>query len=516
MTVCDFANQPLVDFSQRREREAFEGALKRVERELGREYPLVIGGKRVVTGDWVVSTNPGDHGQVVGRAAKAGLIQAEQAIEAAERAFADWSGLLGTERARVGLRAASIMRRRRHELSATLVLEIGKTWVEADADTAEAIDFLEFYAREAMRLDGPQPLVPMSGTHNELRYVPMGVGVAIPPWNFPLAIATGLVSGPLLAGNSVVFKPSSLAPVIGAKIVDILEEAGLPEGVVNYLPGPGDTVGDYLVAHPKVRFINFTGSRDVGVHINELAARVPTGQRWIKRVIAEMGGKNALIVHASANVEQAVIGITASAFGFQGQKCSACSRVIADASVYGEIVERVAQRAESLNVGPAKLFETEVGPLVDRAQFGKVSEYIDIGREEGRLVAGGERDDATGFFVHPTVFADTPPDSRVMQEEIFGPVVAMTRARDFDEALAIANGSVYGLTGGVYAADPAALARARREFHVGNLYFNRKITGAFVGVEPFGGMNLSGTNTKTGGADYLKLFLQAKVISERV
>lgn len=516
MTLPDFTNQPFTDFSQTHEREAFEDALRSLEARLGAPYPLVIRGRRVETGEWIESRNPSRHVEVVGRAAKASQTEAERAMVAAEEAFPSWSGLPALDRAAVALRATAIMRRRRHELSATMVLEVGKNWAEADADTAEAIDFLEFYAREAIRLEQSQPLVSLRGTQNELRYLPLGVGVVIPPWNFPLAIATGLVSSAILAGNTVVFKPSSLAPVTAARIVEILEEAGLPDGVVNYLPGPGDEVGDYLVAHPRARFINFTGSRAVGVHISELAGRVQPGQRWIKRVVAEMGGKNAIVVDETGNVEEAAAGITASAFGFQGQKCSACSRVIAEATVYEEVVDRVARRAEQLHVGPAREFETDVGPVVDRAQFEKVTGYVEIGRAEGRLVAGGERDDSTGYFVHPTVFADVPPEARIMHEEIFGPVVAITRARDFDEAVSIANGTVYGLTGGLYSRDPARLERARRELRAGNLYLNRKITGALVGVEPFGGFDMSGTNAKAGGSDYLRLFLEAKVVSERL
>jgi len=516
MPIPEFANEPLTDFSIPEHRRECQVAFDQVEGELGREYPLIIDGKRVTTGRWVDSINPSRHDQRAGRAAKADIAEAERAIEAAESAFAAWSRLPARERARIGLRAAAIMRGRRHELSATMVLEIGKTWPEADADTAEAIDFLEFYAREALRLEGRQPLVAAPGTDNELVYVPLGVGVAIPPWNFPVAIATGLVSSAVLAGNTVVFKPSSLTPVCGAKIVEVLDEAGFPPGVVNFLPGPGETVGDYLVAHPKTRFISFTGSRDVGIRVNELGARVAPGQRWLKRVIAEMGGKDAIIVDRSADVDAAAAGITASAFGFQGQKCSACSRVIADAAVYDELVERVARRAEGLRVGPAMLFETDVGPVADAGQFKKVSEYLEIGLQEARLVAGGEADDSRGYFIHPAVFADASPDSRIMQEEIFGPVLAIARARDFDEAIAIANNTVYGLTGGVYARDPLKLAQARRQLHVGNLYFNRKITGALVGVEPFGGFNMSGTDSKAGGYEYLKLFMQGKVISERL
>jgi 1-pyrroline-5-carboxylate dehydrogenase len=516
MPVPEFRNAPLVDFSRPEEREAFQRALGDVERRLGSEYALVIGGKRVTTGSWIESIDPSQRDRVVGRVAKAGRVEADQALAAAERAFADWSRTSAEERARIGMRAAELMRQRRHAISAIMVYEVGKTWAEADADTAEAIDFLEFYAREALRLAEPQPLVPADKTRNALDYIPLGVGLAIPPWNFPIAIATGLVSSAILAGNTAIFKPSSLTPVCGALIVDLLEEAGVPAGVVNFLAGPGDAVGDYLVGHPGTRFISFTGSREVGIHINELGAKVQPGQRWLKRVIAEMGGKDAIVVDASADVEQAVAGIAASAFGFQGQKCSACSRVIVDERVYDEIVERVARRAEALRVGPARLHENDLGPVADGSQFKKISEYIDIGRREARLVAGGEADDATGYYIHPTVFADAAPDSRIMQEEIFGPVLAMTPAKDFDEALEIANGTVYGLTGGVFAQDAAKLERARREFHVGNLYLNRKITGALVGVEPFGGFNMSGTDSKAGGSDYLKLFTQAKVISERV
>lgn len=516
MTTTPFVNEPLTDFSDPGPRAAFEGAILRCEARFGQDYPLVIGGERITTGQWIESRNPSQHDQVVGRVAKAGTAEGARAVEAARAAFRLWSQVPADERARVGLRAAAIMRRRRHELSALIVLEVGKNWVEADADTAEAIDFLEFYARQAERLGAPQPLTRIRGTDNELRYLPLGVGVAISPWNFPLAIATGLVASAILAGNTVVFKPASAAPVTGAVLVEVLEQAGLPQGVVNFVPGAGDVVGEALVQHPEVRFVNFTGSREVGVRLYELAARVAPGQRWLKRAVAEMGGKNAVIVHASADLDEAIAGITASAFGYQGQKCSACSRVIAEAPIYETVVERMVARAEKLRLGPAKLYETEVGPVIDPAQFRKVSEYIAIGRGEGRLVAGGETDDSVGYFISPTIFADVEPDRRIMQEEIFGPVVAVSPARDFDHALAIANGTVYGLTGGVYARDPLVLERARREFHVGNLYFNRKITGALVGVEPFGGFNMSGTNAKAGGEEYLKLFLQQKVISERV
>ncbi|MBM2810867.1 MAG: delta-1-pyrroline-5-carboxylate dehydrogenase, partial [Chloroflexi bacterium] len=457
MGVSKFVNEPLSDFTDPAIGDAFERALADVESSLGQDYPLIVGGRRVTTGAWINSMNPSQHDQLVGRVARAGPVEAEAAIGEAERAFEGWSRVPAAERARVLFRAAAIVRHRRHELSAVMVLEAGKTWPEADADTAEAIDFLDFYGREALLLGAEQPLVRHPGTDNELVYLPLGVGVAIPPWNFPLAIAMGLVSSSIAAGNTIIFKPSSLTPVIGARIVDVFEQAGLPPGVLNFLPGPGDTVGDYLVGHPRVRFITFTGSRAVGVHINELAAKVQPGQKWLKRVVAEMGGKDAIVVDSSADLDAAAAGIVASAFGFQGQKCSAASRVIVDSSVYERIVRDVADRAEALRVGPARQKDSGLGPVADGSQFRKVNEYVEIGRGEGRLVAGGESDDSTGYFIQPVVFADVSPRARLMQEEIFGPVLAITEARDFAHALEIANGTVYGLTGGVYARDPEKL-----------------------------------------------------------
>jgi 1-pyrroline-5-carboxylate dehydrogenase len=516
MAVPEFVNEPLTDFTQPENRQAFQAALERVGRELGRDWPLVIGGERVTTGEWIVSRNPSQKEQVVGRVAKAGRAEADRALEAAECAFAGWSRFPGEERARVLLRAAGLMRRRRHELSATMVLEDGKTWPEADGDTAEAIDFLEFYAREMTRLSGPQPVQTMRGTDSELVYIPLGVGVSIPPWNFPLAITTGITVSAAVTGNAVILKPASLTPVIAAKLVDLLEEAGMPPGVVNFLPGPGGEVGDYLVAHPRIRFISFTGSMEVGIRIWEEAAKVRPGQRWLKRVVAEMGGKDAIVVDGSADLEQAAAGVVASAYGFQGQKCSACSRVIAVERVYDELLDRVCRLTEQLKVGPALDPETQVGPVASEDQFRKVMEYVEVGCGEGRLALGGKGDDRTGYFVEPTIIADASPSCRVATEEIFGPVLTLVRAPDYDAALAIANDTVYGLTGGVFARDAAKLLKARRELQVGNLYLNRKITGAFVGVEPFGGFNMSGTDSKAGGPDYLQLFMQAKVTSEKL
>jgi 1-pyrroline-5-carboxylate dehydrogenase len=411
------------------------------------------------------------------------------------------------------LRAAGLMRRRRHELSAQMVVEIGKSWVEADADTAEAIDFCEYYARGARRLAGSQPLITSDGSDVAMTYQPLGVGVAISPWNFPCAIATGITVGPVVAGNCVLFKPASLTPIVAARMVEILAEAGLPPGVVNFVPGPGAEVGDFAVEHPEVRFVSFTGSREVGTRIYERAARVQPGQRWLKRVVAEMGGKDAIVVDDSwCDLEAAAGGVVASAYGFQGQKCSACSRLIAVGGTHDRLVELVVESARALRIGNPRDPAVNFGPLASADQLRKVESYVGLGEGRPALMPG--KVDLPGYFYPPTVIDDVPSSARIAQEEIFGPVLSVLRARDFDEALAIANGTPYGLTGSVYALDRTRIERAKRDFRVGNLYLNRKCTGARVGVEPFGGFGMSGTNAKAGGPDYLKWFLDAKVSSE--
>ncbi|PMP84950.1 MAG: 1-pyrroline-5-carboxylate dehydrogenase, partial [Chloroflexus aggregans] len=416
---------------------------------------------------------------------------------------------------------AAIMRRRKEELAAWMMHEVSKNWVEADADVAEAIDFCEWYARQALALQGErQPLVPYPGECNELRYIPLGPGLAIPPWNFPLAITTTLTVAPIVVGNTVVLKPSPRAPVTANLLVQILEEAGLPPGVVNLVTGEDAVIGDFLVDHPLVRFIGFTGSKNVGLRIQQRAAVRQPGQNWLKRSILEMGGKDAIIVDETADLEAAATGIVISAFGFQGQKCSACSRAIVVDRVYDQVLQRVIEKARALRLGNPTKPETDMGAVIDQRAFDSISQYIAIGQEEGRLVAGGEVIDHElvkdgGFFINPTIFADVKPHARIAQEEIFGPVLAFIRAANFDEALAIANDTEYGLTGGLYSRNLERLERAREEFHVGNLYFNRKCTGALVGVQPFGGFNMSGTDSKAGGSDYLRLFTQPKVITER-
>ncbi len=510
-----FRPEPFSDFSKPEVAAAFEQGLATVKEQLGQRYPMIIGGKRVDTGESIASVNPSQPDQVVGYAARGGLAEAEAAVQAAVEAFPAWADTPAEVRARVLFKAAAIMRRRRHELSAWMCHEVGKNWAEADADTAEAIDFLEYYGRQMLRLAAPQPLTPYPGEENHLYYRPLGVGVVHSPFNFPLAILTGMTAAAIVAGNTVVVKPSTEAPVIAAKVFEILEEAGLPPGVANLLFADPVEVGDYLTTHKEVRFINFTGSKQVGCHIYELAAKVQPGQKFLRRVIAEMGGKDAIIVDGSADLDEAAAGIVASAFGFSGQKCSACSRAVVTADVYDQVLEKVVARTRALKIGPATEKATDVGPVTAERYQKKILEYIEIGKSEGRLVLGGSARPG-GFYVEPTIFADVAPNARIAQEEIFGPVLAFIKAEDFEDALRIANDTEYGLTGSVYSRNRANLERARKAFMVGNLYFNRKSTGAIVGVHPFGGFNMSGTDSKAGGPDYLLLFTQAQAVSEKL
>lgn len=511
-----FHNEPFTDFKQAHHNAAYDAALQQVLAELGRDYPLIIGGERVTTERTAQSVNPANVSQTIGTVSQADIALAEKAIQAAARTFETWKRVDPCERARYLYKTAALMRRRKHEFSAWLTLEAGKTREEADADTAEAIDFMEFYGREMERLAEPQPLTRIEGEDNELYYIPLGVGVVIPPWNFPLAIMAGMTTAALVAGNTVVLKPASATPVIAAKFVSLLEEAGLPAGVVQYLPGAGGEMGDYLVDHPLTRFVSFTGSRDVGLRINERAAKTAPGQKWIKRVIAEMGGKDSIVVDSECDAELAAEAIVASAFGFSGQKCSACSRAIVHEDVYDDVLERVIERTKKLTMGDPATAGTNVGPVIDGKAHAKIREYIEIGKTEGRLVLGGGTGDPNGYFIEPTVFADVDPMARIAQEEIFGPVVAFIRARTFEDALEIANNTEYGLTGAVISRNRSHLELARQNFFAGNLYFNRKCTGALVGTHPFGGFNMSGTDSKAGGRDYLLLFTQAKLVSEKL
>jgi len=517
MAIPKFKNKPLTDFSKPANRKKQEAAIAQVRSEVGKEYPIVIGGEQIRTQEKFSSYNPAKSTEVVGIFQKGDASIATRAIDVALAKFDEWKNVPPRKRADYLFKAAKLMRKKRFELNAVEMLEVGKTWPEADADVAEAIDFLEFYAREMLRYGADHPVVKNAGEKGKLVYIPLGVGVIIPPWNFPLAILAGMASAAIVTGNTIVLKPSSDSPLTGWKFVEIMEEAGLPPGVLNFVSGPGGAVGDTLVLHPKTRFVAFTGSKEVGIHIYEVAAKVQPGQTWLKRVIAEMGGKDSIIVDEGVNLDEAAAGVTVSAFGFQGQKCSACSRVIVHERVYDRFVDLLTKKAESITVGDPTQMNNYMGPVVNRSSQEKILEYIDKARNEGgRVVAGGAKAGGDGYFIRPTVIADVQPRATIAQEEIFGPVLAVIKAKNFDEAMEIANNTEYGLTGAVYSKNKKHLQRAENEFFVGNLYLNRKCTGALVGVHPFGGFNMSGTDSKAGGGDYLLLFLQAKSIAEKV
>ncbi len=510
-----FVNEPPTDFSREENARRMRAALEKVRGELGREYDLIIAGKRLRTQDKITSLNPAVPSQIVGLHQKAGREHVEPALQAALRAFASWSRTSVEERAGLLFRVADLLRQRKLEFCAWLVFEVSKNWAEADADIAETIDFCEFYGREALRLARAKTPVQLPGERDSLLYIPLGVGAVIPPWNFPAAIMAGLAAASIVCGNTVIVKPSSDSPTIAAKFVELLEEAGMPEGVVNFCPGSGATFGNDLVRHPKTRFIAFTGSREVGLDINRRAAEQAPGQFWIKRAILEMGGKDAIIVDADADVGSAVEGVTASAFGFQGQKCSACSRAIVDERVYDAFLEQLQARVKKLTVGdPAE--NANLGAVINQGSMKSILSYIEYGKKDGRLITGGGRAFGEGYFVQPTVIADIQPKSKLEQEEIFGPVLAVIKSRNFDHALEIANDTEFGLTGAVYTSSRDKIERAIRDFHVGNLYINRKCTGAMVGAHPFGGFNMSGTDSKAGGPDYLYLFTQAKAVGEKI
>jgi 1-pyrroline-5-carboxylate dehydrogenase len=517
MGLIPYKNEAYLDFSEEGNVEAMQAALKDVGSRLGRSYPAIIGGKRVETDGEITSVNPANPSQVVGRTASATEREADMALETATSTFETWSRTPAEARARILLRASAIMKRRRFELLAWEAYEGGKPWAEADAQVAEAIDFLEYYAREMLRLKDGVEIYAIPGEESRYSYQAMGVGVIIAPWNFPTAILTGMSSAAIVTGNTVVMKPSEFTSVIGAVVAEIFEEAGLPEGVLNYLPGYGSEVGDYLVQDVRTRFISFTGSMATGLRINELAARQIENQRWVKRVIAEMGGKDAMVIDDSADLDSAAADIVKSAYGYSGQKCSAASRAIVHADIYDEVLGKVVQNAKALKIGvPAEGgADVNVGPVISEPQFEKVSSYVDAGKQEGDRVLGDDPGDPDeGYFVSPTIF-EVGQDARVAREEIFGPVLSVIKARDFDEALRFANDSPYGLTGGVYSKNRDNLERARREFKAGNVYFNRGITGALVGVQPFGGFGMSGTDSKAGGPDYLPLHMLARTVVER-
>jgi 1-pyrroline-5-carboxylate dehydrogenase len=512
-----FVNETFFDFTREENARKMRAAIEKVRGQLGREYELIIGGKRVKTADKIRSLNPTRPSEIVGIHQKAGKEHVEPAMNAALKAFASWSRTSVKERADLLFRVGDLLRQRKMEYMAWLVFEVSKNWAEADADISETIDFCEFYAREALRLAKTETPAQMPGEHDSLTYIPLGVGAVIPPWNFPCAIMAGMTLASIVCGNTVILKPSSDSPTIAAKFVELLEEVAMPEGVVNFCPGSGASFGDAIVVHPKTRYVAFTGSREVGLHIHQSAAAQVPGQIWIKRTILEMGGKDAIVVDADADIDAAVEGVAQAAFGFQGQKCSACSRAIVDERVYDKFLDQLKSRVEKIKVGdPAE--NATMGAVINEASMKTILSYIEQGKKDGRLITGGERasEAGEGYFIRPTVIADIPPKSKLEQEEIFGPVLAVIKSKNFDHALEIANDTEFGLTGAVYTQSRDRIDRAVREFHVGNLYINRKCTGAMVGAHPFGGFNMSGTDSKSGGPDYLYLFTQGKSVAEKV
>jgi len=512
-----FVNEPLTDFSKEDNARKMRAAIEKVRGQLGREYDLIIGGKRIKTQDKIKSLNPAKPSQIVGLHQKASKEHVEPAMQAALSAFEHWSRTSVEERASLLFQVADLLRERKFEFCAWLVFEVSKNWAEADADIAETIDFCEYYSREALRLAKVKPDVQMPGEHDSLRYIPLGVGAVIPPWNFPCAIMAGMTMASVVAGNTVILKPSSDSPTIAAKFIELVEEAGIPDGVVNFCPGAGASFGNAVVAHPKTRYIAFTGSREVGLDIHKRAAETVPGQVWIKRTVLEMGGKDAIIVDADGDFDAAVEGVAQAAFGFQGQKCSACSRAIVDERIYDKFLDQLKARVEKITVGdPTE--NPNMGAVINEGSMKSILEYIEFGKKDGRLITGGNQvtNAGEGYFIQPTVIADIKPKSKLEQEEIFGPVLAVIKSRNFEHALEIANDTEFGLTGAVYTGSQDKIDRAVREFHVGNLYINRKCTGAMVGAHPFGGFNMSGTDSKAGGPDYLYLFTQAKSVAEKV
>ncbi|HMJ09323.1 MAG TPA: L-glutamate gamma-semialdehyde dehydrogenase [Pyrinomonadaceae bacterium] len=514
----EFRNEPFTDFSRPENADAMHAAIEKVRSELGREYPSIINGEKVTLERKFTSYNPARKSEAVGVFSEGDTDTSlvDRAIGSAWNAFKVWRNVPAAERAEFLFKTAEMMRKRKHELSAWMVFEVAKTWAEADGDTAEAIDFMEFYGREMLRWSEKQAVTQVEGEDNHLEYIPLGVGAVIPPWNFPLAIMSGMTMAAVVTGNTVVLKPSSDSPTIAAKFMEILEEVGLPPGVVNFLTGSAAT-GEAMVTSPKTRFISFTGSKQVGLHINEEAAKTRDGQMWIKRVVAEMGGKDAIVVADDADLDSAASGIVSAAFGFQGQKCSACSRLIVDESVHDELMEKIVALTDNLKIGQPTEGETNIAAVINKKAYDNTLKYINKGVEEGgKVLTGGSGEDAEGFYIKPTIVDDVKPGATIEQEEIFAPVLAVIKAKDFDHALEIANDTEFGLTGAVYSTTQANLEKAKREFHVGNLYLNRKCTGALVGVHPFGGFNMSGTDSKAGGREYLLQFMQGKSVSQKI
>lgn len=516
MAISKFKNEPFTDFSDKKNKKSFEKALVEIRKRFNQEFPLLIGGEKLYADEKIVSYNPSKPDEVVGTFQKATVEQALHAVETANAKFEEWKRVSPDKRAEYLFKAAKLMRKRKHLFSAMMVYEVGKNWAEADGDTAEAIDFMEFYAREMLRYSKEQPLTKIKGEKNKLVYLPLGVGFVVPPWNFPLAILVGMTTASIVTGNTVVLKPSSDSPAIAQMFVELMEEVKLPKGVLNFVTGGGGSIGDVLVQHHLVRYISFTGSMEVGLRINELAAKKQPQQIWIKRVVAEMGGKDSIIIDKDLHsFDDAVLGTIQAAFGFQGQKCSACSRVIVDESIYDKFCDALVTKAKTLKVGPAK-DNPNLGPVINSSSKNKIMEYINTAVNDGGSIIFGGKEIEGGYFIEPTIVKDVKPMDTIAQEEIFGPVLAVIKSPNFDESIKIANNTMFGLTGAAYSSNKKRIQKANDEFFVGNLYLNRKCTGALVGVHPFGGFNMSGTDSKAGGRDYLLLFMQAKVTSKKI
>ncbi len=512
-----FVNEPELDFSVPENKERLENAIKDAEAQLGREYPLVIGGEKIFTEKKIASVNPCKKSEVVGYASTASQELAGKAITVAHETYQSWRLVPVSVRVDYVQRLIGIVRKKRSEIAAWMILETGKNFGEADGEICEAIDFFNAYSQGAVYLEEhPVPLVESAVENNRCDYRPIGVGLVIPPWNFPFSIMAGMVISAVVTGNTVCIKPASDSPVTTCKFVELCEEAGFPKGVINLIPGSGSEIGDYIVKHPLTRFINFTGSQAVGLRISGFAAQVSEGQKWIKRVVAEMGGKNAIVVDSSADLKWAAQQTAVAAFGFQGQKCSACSRAIVLEDVYDEFIELLKAETEKIDQGAGK-DNAGICAVISASAYKKVTDMIEIGKTEGRLILGGTYDDSVGFYIAPTIIADVDPKTSVIaNKEIFGPVVAVMKASSYEEAIAIANATDYGLTGSVFTADRGHIEYAKDYFFVGNLYINRKCTGAVVHNHPFGGYNMSGTTAKTGTVDYLYNFVQLKSVSENI
>src|SRR6476646_9430149 len=511
-----YENSPLVNFVHEKSRDRMRSAIEEMGPKLGRKYPIVINGQKIWSDNLIDSINPSRPTQVVGAVAEATVEHAEQAVTAAKKAFEHWCRVSAEHRAELLEKVATIMDRRRFELSALEVFEVGKPWAEADGDIREAMDFCLFYAEQMRILGRPKLTQHVPGAESYQHYWPRGVALVIAPWNFPMAILTGMVSAALVTGNTVIMKPAEQSAVCGAMVMEMFEEAGVPPGVLNFLPGKGRVIGQHLVDHKDVHMIAFTGSREVGLRIWESAGKTRPGQRELKRVVCEMGGKNAVIVDSDADLDEAIIDSIYSAFGYQGQKCSALSRLIVLEENYSRVIERLLSAAASLRVGNPEEPGITVGPVIDEAAYRKIQEYIEIGKSEATLAYQKGDIPAKGFFIPPTIFTNVRPDCRIAREEIFGPVLSVIKARDLDEAFRIANGTEFALTSGFFSRSPANIERAKAELVSGNVYINRSCTGAVVGRHPFGGFKMSGGGTKAGGEDYLLQFMVPRVVTENI